>query len=58
LCDLVALKRAPCKIWPVLQREFLRGSFEGNLQMPRLRLVDADRIVAVTEEMVREIEKA
>jgi cytidylate kinase len=57
-CDLAAVQSREEREDPLyyrLLKSFLRGSFEGNLQMPRLRLVDADRIVAVTEEMVREI---
>ena len=37
-----------------LFKSFLRGSFEGNLQLPSLNLLDADRIVAISEHVVRE----
>jgi cytidylate kinase len=36
-----------------LMRAFLRGSFEGTLNAPRLGLVDADRIREVAERVVR-----
>src|SRR2546427_421567 len=57
-CDLAAVESREEREDPLyyrLLKSFLRGSFEGNLQLPRLRLVDADRIVAITEELVREI---
>jgi cytidylate kinase len=37
-----------------LFKSFLRGSFEGNLQLPSLKLLDSDRIVSITEHVVRE----
>jgi cytidylate kinase len=36
-----------------LFKAFLRGSFEGSLQEPRLRIADADSIRHVTESLVR-----
>src|ERR1700688_2722137 len=36
-----------------LFKAFLRGSFEGSLNEPRLRIADAESIRPVTEELVR-----
>ena len=36
-----------------LFKAFLRGSFEGSLNEPRLRIADAESIRRVTEELVR-----
>src|SRR6202047_3812427 len=36
-----------------LFKAFLRGSFEGSLNEPRLRIADAERIRQLTEELVR-----
>ena len=36
-----------------LFKAFLRGSFEGSLNAPRLKLADADSIRKVTEQLVR-----
>src|SRR5579863_10648917 len=36
-----------------LLKAFLRGSFEGSLNEPRLRIADAESIRRVTEELVR-----
>jgi cytidylate kinase len=38
-----------------LFKAFLRGSFEGNVNLPRLRLVDADCIRETTEQLILEI---
>ncbi len=59
-------RRANCQLAAVEQREerrdplyyrlfksFLRGSYEANLQVHRLRLLDADRILAISEQLVR-----
>jgi cytidylate kinase len=35
-----------------LLKSFLRGSFEGSLNIPRLRLLDTDVIVAMTKRIV------
>jgi Cytidylate kinase-like family len=46
---------------PVLYRlfkAFLRGSFEGNLNAPRLRPVDADCVREVTQEILNEVAEA
>lgn len=37
-----------------LFKAFLRGSFEGSLNEPRMRVADAESIRRVTEELVRE----
>src|SRR6202011_3138376 len=36
-----------------LFKAFLRGSFEGSLNEPRLRIADAESIRHLTEELVR-----
>jgi cytidylate kinase len=41
-----------------LFKAFLRGSFEGNLNAPRLRTVDADCVRDVTQEVVTEVAEA
>jgi cytidylate kinase len=38
-----------------LFKAFLHGSFEGNLNAPRLRPVDADCVHGVTQEVVKEV---
>jgi len=38
-----------------LFKSFLRGSFEGSLNAPRLRLADAEGIRQVTEHLIRDI---
>ena len=38
-----------------LLKAFLRGSFEGNVNLPRLRLVDADGVRDMVERIVLEI---
>ena len=38
-----------------LFKSFLRGSFEGSLNAPRLRLADAAGIREVTEQLIRDI---
>jgi len=56
-CDLTAVERREERRDPLYYRlfkSFLRGSFEANLQIHRLKLLDSDRIVAITERMVRE----
>src|SRR5579862_2986393 len=34
-------------------KAFMRGSFEGNLNEPRMRIADADGIRQLTEQLVR-----
>ena len=56
-CDLAAVERHEERKDPLYYRlfkSFLRGSFEANLQLPRLKLLDADRIVAITKKVVQE----
>jgi cytidylate kinase len=38
-----------------LFRAFLHGSFEGSVNLPRLHLVDADRVREVTQEILLEV---
>ena len=38
-----------------LFRSFMRGSYEGSLNAPRLKIVDADCIREVTEKVVKEV---
>jgi cytidylate kinase len=38
-----------------LFKAFLRGSFEGNAQLPRLRLVDADCVREVAQQILLEV---
>lgn len=40
-----------------LFKAFLRGSFEGSLNAPRLKLADAESIHKVTEELVKDAAK-
>jgi cytidylate kinase len=64
LTDEIA-RRAQCDRSAVAEREerqdpfyyrlfksFLRGSFEGSLNIPRLRLLDADAIVGLTKRII------
>ncbi len=64
-------RRANCEPAAVAQREeqrdplyyrlfksFLRGSYEANLQIHRLGLLDADCILAFSEELVRQVASA
>jgi cytidylate kinase len=56
-CELTAVERREERKDPLYYRlfkSFLRGSFEANLNLHRLKLLDSDRIVAITERMVRE----
>jgi cytidylate kinase len=56
-CDLAAVRAREERRDPLyyrLLKSFLRGSFEASLQTNRLRLLDADRIAAITEQLVRE----
>jgi cytidylate kinase len=41
-----------------LLKSILRGSFEGSLNLPRLKLLDADSIVRLTERLVQEAASA
>lgn len=38
-----------------LFKSFMRGSFEGSLNAPRLRMVDADCIRAIAQQVVRDV---
>src|SRR5271154_7419502 len=37
-----------------LFKSFLRGSYEGSLNAPKLKLVDSESIVKITERVVRQ----
>lgn len=55
-CDLAAVKGREERNDPLyyrLVKSFLRGSFEGNLMAQRLAPLDADRVFALTERVVR-----
>ena len=57
-CELAAVQRREERKDPLYYRlfkSFLRGSFEATLQTNRLGLLDADRIVAITTGLVREV---
>ncbi len=41
-----------------LLKSFMRGSFEGNLNAPALRLLDADRIVVATCRLIKQAGEA
>jgi cytidylate kinase len=54
-CDLSAVERREERNDPLYYRlfkSFLRGSFEANLNLHRLKLLDSDRIVAITQRVV------
>src|SRR5579862_8633798 len=54
-CDPSEVEIREDRVDPVYYRLFksiLRGSFEGNVHVHRLQLLDADRIVHLTQELV------
>lgn len=54
-CELTAVERREERKDPLYYRlfkSFLRGSFEANLNLHRLRLLDSDRIVGITQRIV------
>ncbi|MGE5303372.1 MAG: AAA family ATPase [Alphaproteobacteria bacterium] len=56
-CDLAAVEcreERKDSLYYRLFKSFLRGSFEANLQVHRLKLLDADRIVAISKKVVQE----
>jgi cytidylate kinase len=56
-CDPSALEGREERRDPLYYRlfkSFLRGSFEGNLMAQRLAPLDADRVFALTQHMVRQ----
>ncbi len=60
-CDLAAVQRREERKDPLYYRlfkSFLRGSFEANLNLHRLQLLDSDRIVAITQRLVLEVASA
>jgi cytidylate kinase len=55
-CDLAAVKgreERKDSLYYRLVKSFLRGSFEGNLMAQKLAPLDADRVFAFTERVVR-----
>jgi cytidylate kinase len=56
-CDPVEIEKHGERIDPIyyrLLKSFLRGSFEGNLNVPEMQMADADGIRRVAEQMVME----
>ena len=56
-CDRSEVERREERMDPLyyrLLKSFLRGSFEGSLNVHRLKLLDADRIFRLTERIVGE----
>ena len=56
-CEREAVEAREERVDPLyyrLLKSILRGSFEGSLNVHRLRLVDADTIVRLTERLVHE----
>jgi cytidylate kinase len=54
-CDRAEVAKREERIDPLyyrLMKSFLRGSFEGSLNVPRLQLVDADSIASLTQRIV------
>ncbi|MGE5217019.1 MAG: AAA family ATPase [Chloroflexota bacterium] len=54
-CNLAAIEQREERRDPLYYRlfkSFLRGSFEANLNLHRLKLLDSDRIVAITQRVV------
>ncbi len=57
-CDHRTVEKREEKRDPVvyrLFRAFMRGSYEGSLNAPKLKVVDADCIREVTEQVVKEV---
>jgi len=57
-CDRAEVERREERMDPLyyrLLKSFLRGSFEGSLNVNRLKLLDADAIFRLTERLVREV---
>ena len=55
-CDCGTVEKREEKLDPVvyrLFRAFMRGSYEGSLNAPRLKIVDADCIREVAEKVVK-----
>ncbi|HEV2493555.1 MAG TPA: cytidylate kinase-like family protein [Terriglobia bacterium] len=60
-CDRRAVEEREEKKDPAhyrLLKAFMRGSFEGSLNAPRMKMVDADCIRDVTQQILTEIAKA
>ena len=57
-CNLAAVEQREERRDPLYYRlfkSFLRGSFEANLNLHRLNLLDSDRIVAITQRVVEAV---
>jgi hypothetical protein len=60
-CDRSEVETREERVDPVYYRLFksiLRGSFEGSVHVHRLQLLDADRIVRLTQELVQKASAA
>lgn len=60
-CDLAAVESREEREDPLYYRlfkSFLRGSYEGNLNLPQLNLLDADSIVSLSETLVHDVAAA
>ena len=60
-CDCRAVEKHEERRDPVFHRllkSFMRGSFEGSLNAPRLKMVDTDCVRAVVQKLVGEIAEA
>jgi cytidylate kinase len=56
-CEQAAVERREERVDPLYYRLFksvLRGSFEGSLNVHRLKLLDADNILRITERIVQQ----
>jgi len=57
-CDCSAVQEHEEKRDPAYHRllkAFMRGSFEGSLNAPRVKMLDAERVRAIVQKLVREI---
>jgi len=60
-CDQSEVERREERTDPLYYRlfkSFLRGSFEGSLNVTRLKLLDSDSILSITERVVQEVATA
>lgn len=57
-CDVEGLEEKRDPLYYRLLKSFMRGSFEGNLNAPAFRVVDADRIFGATRRLVFDAAKA
>lgn len=57
-CDQCEIERREERTDPLYYRlfkSFLRGSFEGSLNVSRLKLLDSDSILSITERVVQKV---